>query len=79
MILIEITNVKDLVQDERGWLTAQLGGYLTDLEAKVEAQVIAQLQERFAERGLETNIASVAGMKLRDVEANGTRWRIRNG
>lgn len=79
MILIEITNVKDLVQDERGWLTAQLGGYLTDLEAKVEAQVIAQLQEQFAERGLETNIASVAGMKLRDVEANGTRWRIRNG
>ncbi len=77
MILIEITNVKDLVKDERGWLTAHVGGYLTDLEAKVEAQVITQLQAGFAERGLETNIASVAGMKMRDVEADRARWRIR--
>ena len=78
MILIEITNVKDLVKDERGWLTAQLGSYLTDLEAKVEAQVIAQLQQGLADRGLETNIASVAGMKMRDVERRGANWRIRS-
>ena len=78
MILIEITNVKDLVKDERGWLTAQLGSYLTDLEAKVEAQVIAHLQQGLAERGLETNIASVLGMKMRDVEKRGAGWRIRS-
>lgn len=79
MILIEITNVKNVVENERGWLTAQLGRYVTDLEARVEAQIIAQLQERFAERGLEVNMVSVSGMKMSDVEANGAGWRIRQG
>jgi len=77
MIVIELTNVKDLVSNERGWITAQVGAVVTDLEAKVEAQVIEQLKKSFGERGMEANIASVAGMKMSDVEANSDSWSIR--
>ena len=78
MIVIELTNVKDLVSNERGWLTAQVGAVVTDLEAKVEAQVIEQMKKRFGERGIEANIASVAGMKMSDVEANNVGWSVRD-
>ena len=78
MIVIELTNVKDLVSNERGWITAQVGAVVTDLEAKVEAQVIEQLEKSFGKRGIEANIVSIAGMKMSDVEANEAGWSIRD-
>jgi hypothetical protein len=77
MIVIEITNTKDLVQNQKGWLTAQIGSLVTDLEAKVEAQIIEQLQESFAENGVRANIASVAGMTMIHVESGNDEWTIR--
>ena len=77
MIVIEITNIKDLVQDQKGWITAQIGSMVTDLEAKVEAQIIEQLQESFAKNGVQANIASIAGMKMEEVTSNNGGWTVR--
>ncbi len=77
MIVIEITNIKDLVKDQKGWVTAQIGSMVTDLEAKVEAQIIQQLQENFAQNGVQANIASVAGMKMSHVKSGNDEWTIR--
>ena len=77
MIVIEITNIKDLVKNQKGWLTAQIGSMVTDLEAKVEAQIIEQLQESFAQNGVQANIASVAGMTMSHVESGNDEWIIR--
>lgn len=77
MIVIEITNIKELVQDQEGWLTAQIGSMISDLEAKVEAQVIEQIQESFAQKGVQANIASVAGMTMSHVASGDDEWTIR--
>ena len=77
MIVIEITNIKDLVKDQKGWLTAQIGSYVTDLEAKVEVQIIEQLQASFAQNGVQANIASVSGMKMSHIKSGNDEWAIR--
>ena len=64
MIFIEITNIKEIVREERGWLSATVGPYVTDLEARVEQEVIAELLANFEARGLKANISNVSGVEM---------------
>jgi hypothetical protein len=76
MIVIEITNIDDLVKDQKGWITAKIGSYVADLEAKVEEQVIEQILEGFEANGVKANIISVEGMSMSDVTLN-KDWKVR--
>ncbi len=58
MITIEITNVAAVVEAERGWFVANVVGAFVDLEARVEAIVIARLREALAAEGIEAVITS---------------------
>ena len=59
MILIEITNINEIVRRERGLIAAKLGPYVKDVEGEVEQGVIEELKSAFAERGIEAKIAFI--------------------
>lgn len=73
MIVIEITNVQEIVRRERGLLAAKLGPFLADLEAEVERNVISELRAAFEEQGIEANVVSLRGVKLRYAMQDGNR------
>jgi len=68
MIFIEITNIKEIVREERGWISANVGPYFTDLEARVEQEVIAEILANFEARGVKTNISSASGIHMRSID-----------
>jgi hypothetical protein len=56
MITIKITNVDEVVEQNKGWFVANVVGALVDLEPRVEAMVIEKLRESFASQGIEAVI-----------------------
>ena len=70
MILIEITNINEIVRRERGVLAAKLGPYVRDVEGEVEQGVIEELKLAFESRGIEAKIVSMRGAKLRATESS---------
>ena len=65
MILIEVTNVDELVRKNKGRVASMIGPWLTDVEAEVEKVVIEQIKKAFARDGVKANIVSIGGLKLR--------------
>lgn len=70
MILIEITNVDELVRKNKGRVASIIGPFMTDVEAEVEKVIIAQLKEAFAEDGVKAHIVSVGGVTMRSFNIN---------
>ena len=66
MIVIEITNVDELVKRKKGRIASIIGPLLTDVEAEVEKAVIEQIKEAFGGEGVEAKIVSVRGLRLDD-------------
>jgi hypothetical protein len=56
MITIQITNVQDVVEKQKGWLVANVVGAFVDLEARVEEIVIEKLREALRGEGIEAVI-----------------------
>lgn len=65
MIIIEITNAKEIVRRERGLIASKIGPYLSDIDAEVEHSVISEIQAAFARRGIEARIVRMQGVELR--------------
>lgn len=64
MIVIDITNIEELVEKHRGgWASVigQLGR--VDLEGRVERAIIDQLKAALEANGVEARIMSVGGVK----------------
>ena len=66
VIVIEITNVDELVKRKKGRIASIIGPLITDVEAEVEKAVIEQIKEAFGSEGVEAKIASVRGLRLDD-------------
>lgn len=64
MLLIEVTNARDVISQRMGRLGSRLIGKVVDAEAQVEKALIQELQAAFQEFGIEARIASVEGPKL---------------
>lgn len=64
MILIEVTNVDQLVKKEKGYWTAKFAPYLTNLTVEVEKIIVEEIKAAFEARGIEANIVSVNGVRL---------------
>ncbi len=64
MLLIEVTNAREVISQRIGRLGSRLIGKVVDAEAQVEKALIQELETAFREFGIEARIASVEGLKL---------------
>ena len=64
MLIIEVTNSRDVVRQRIGRLGERLIGRAVDAEAQVEKALIQELETAFKEFGIEARIVSVQGPQL---------------
>ena len=64
MLLIEVTNAREVMRQRIGRLGSRLIGKVVDAEAQVEKALIQELENAFREFGIEARIASVEGPQL---------------
>lgn len=65
MILIQITNVDELVRRKKGPIASVIGPWLTDTNAEVEKVIIAQIKDAFIKEGVKADMVSIGGLELR--------------
>ncbi len=64
MLLIEVTNAREVVRQRMGKLGARLIGRVVDAEAQVEKVLIHEMENAFREFGIEARIFSVDGPQM---------------
>ena len=64
MLLIEVTNAREVVRQRIGRLGGRLIGKVVDAEAQVEKALIQELENAFREFGIEARIVSVNGPQM---------------
>ncbi len=64
MLVIEVTNARDVVRRRMGRLGGRLIGKVVDAEAQVEKALIQELETAFKEFGIEARIFSIAGPQM---------------
>ena len=64
MLIIEVTNARDVVRQRIGRLGERLIGRVVDPETQVEKAIIQELETAFKEFGIEARIVSVEGPQL---------------
>ena len=64
MLIIEVTNARDVVRQRIGRLGERLIGKVVDPEAQVEKALVQELDTAFREFGIEARIVSVQGPQL---------------
>ncbi len=64
MLIIEVTNARDVVRQRIGRLGGRLIGKVVDAEAQVEKALIQELENAFRDFGIEARIFSVDGPKM---------------
>jgi len=64
VLLIEVTNARQVVRQRMGKLGGRLIGRVVDAEAQVEKVLIQELENAFREFGIEARIFSVGGPQM---------------
>ncbi len=64
MLIIEVTNAREVVRQRIGKLGSRLIGKVVDAEAQVEKALIQELESAFREFGIEARIVSVDGPQM---------------
>ncbi len=64
MLLIEVTNAREVMRQRIGPLGSRLIGKVVDAEAQVEKVLIQELENAFREFGIEARILSVDGPQM---------------
>ena len=64
VLIIEVTNARDVVRQRLGRLGERLIGKVVDPEAQVEKALIQEIDTAFREFGIEARILSVQGPQL---------------
>lgn len=64
MLVIEVTNAREVVSQRIGRLGSRLLGRVVDAEAQVEKALIQELENAFREFGIEARILSVDGLQM---------------
>ena len=64
MLIIKVTNARDVVRQRVGRLGERLIGKVVDAEAQVEKELIKEMETAFQEFGIEAKILSVNGLNL---------------
>tara|TARA_A100001037_G_scaffold46185_1_gene37498 strand:+ start:2779 stop:3042 length:264 start_codon:yes stop_codon:yes gene_type:complete len=66
LLIIEVTNAREVMRERLGPLGDRLLGKVLDAEAQVEKALIQEMELSFQEFGIQARILSVEGPKLRD-------------
>ena len=61
MLIIEVTNAREVVRQRIGKLGSRLIGKVVDAEAQVEKALLQELETAFRDYGIEARIVSVDG------------------
>ena len=64
MLIIEVSNARDVVRRQIGRLGERLIGKVTDAESQVEKALIQEIETAFQEFGIEARIFSVKGPRI---------------
>ena len=64
MLVIEVTNAREVMRQRIGRLGSRLIGKVVDAEAQVEKALIQELETAFKDFGIEARILSVDGPQL---------------
>ena len=64
MLVIEVTNAREVVRQRMGKLGGRLLGTVVDAEAQVEKALIQELENAFKEFGIEARIFSIDGPQM---------------
>jgi DNA segregation ATPase FtsK/SpoIIIE-like protein len=64
VLIIEVTNARDVVRQRIGRLGERLIGKVVDAEAQVEKALIQELETAFRDFGIEARILSVQGPQV---------------
>jgi signal recognition particle subunit SEC65 len=64
VLLIEVTNAREVMRQRIGPLGSRLIGRVVDAEAEVEKALIQELENAFREFGIEARIFSVDGPQM---------------
>lgn len=64
MLVIEVTNARDVVRQRIGRLGSRLIGKVVDAEAQVERALIQELETAFRDFGIEARIYSIDGPQM---------------
>jgi hypothetical protein len=64
MVIIEITNVEEILSAKIGSFAAKVVHTLSDDEGQVEQVLMKELQANFQENGIKANIFSVTGLDM---------------
>ena len=66
MLIIEVTNAREVLRREIGKLGERFIGKVSDAEAQVEKTLINEMENAFQEFGIEARIISVKGPRLEE-------------
>ena len=66
MLIIEVTNAREVMRKRIGRLGERLIGKVVDAEAEVEKALIQEMETAFQEFGIKARIVSVQGPELID-------------
>ncbi len=66
MLIIEVTNAREVMRERIGRIGDRLIGKVVDAEAQVERALIQEMETAFQEFGIEARIISVQGPQLTD-------------
>ncbi len=64
MLIIEVTNAREVMRRRIGRLGERLIGKVVDADSQVEKALIQELETAFQEFGIEARIVSVQGPKM---------------
>jgi hypothetical protein len=64
VLVIEVTNAREVVRQRIGRLGSRLIGKVVDAEAQVEKALIQELETAFREFGIEARILSLDGPRM---------------
>ena len=64
MLVLEVTNAREVVRKRVGRLGERLLGTVVDAEAQVERALLQELETAFREFGIQARIYSVEGMQM---------------
>jgi hypothetical protein len=64
VLVIEVTNARDVVRQRIGRLGGRLIGKVVDAEAQVEKALIQELETAFRDFGIEARIFSIDGPQM---------------
>ena len=77
MLIIEVTNARDVVRKQVGRLGERLIGKVADAESQVEKALIQEMENAFHEFGIEAKILSIKGASLEDNNTLSLQLNIR--